>query len=587
MNVAEFILKITCSFGTDTGFCLTGGMAMHINRAAAESSSLNMIYCNHEQAVAAAADGYAKAKEFQVPGIAIVTSGPGVTNTITSVASAYYDSVPMFILAGQVKRADINQFDVRSRGAQETPQVELLSSVTKKAFRYEPETISDEVLAEFLSHAICGRKGPVFVEIPLDVQSQLVENAEHRIEAVVSKMKAIAEKSKTVPEAALEQVVRAISSAKRPVCVLGNALRIAGVERAALLQLLEKLKIPALFTWASFDLVEHSHPLNFGCAGGLAPTHSNKILQSADFVLFLGTRLDLLTTAFNPDNYGKNAKRIVIELDENEIKKNNHLSNTTFLQEDVSGVVSGLLSKAFSLDTDSTWLPYCESLREDDQKQESAAFEDSRLTTYQIAKILSASTAGHYVVPTASGYATEGIARFYKPVRGATFAWAGHVLGSMGLGLPAAIGAVAALKSQVVCLEGDGGILLNVQELFTLAANPHLPLAVVVMNNGGYQSIIKSQMRAFNSEFGASARTGLFKLDFEKLAESAALGYVKCQTQSELVSAFEQLARSPRCLIEVIVEEDGYRGPAVVTKFDKDGKPYSTDIGEVNWERSN
>src|SRR5262249_48366231 len=141
---------------------------------------------------------------------------------------------------------------------------------------------------------------------------------------------------------------------------------------------------------------------------------------------------------------------------------------------------------------------------------------------------------GKYVVPTASGFAIEGIARFFKPTEGATFAWAGHVLGSMGLGLPTAIGAVAALKRPVVCLEGDGGLLLNVQELFTLAANPDLPLTVVVLNNGGYQSIIRSQTRTFGKEFGASAASGLYSIDFSQLARLANLPYEKCDTLAQL-----------------------------------------------------
>ena len=153
----------------------------------------------------------------------------------------------------------------------------------------------------------------------------------------------------------------------------------------------------------------------------------------------------------------------------------------------------------------------------------------------------------------------------------------------MGLGLPAAIGAVTALQSPVVCLEGDGGVLLNVQELFTLAANPDLQLTLIIMNNGGYQSIMKSQSRAFQKEFGASAQSGLAKPQFDKLADLAGLPFQRCATVAE----FEQaLASGPtRRLIELIVEEDGYRGPAVMTKFDENGKPYSTDIADVSWDR--
>ncbi|MFL9886081.1 thiamine pyrophosphate-binding protein [Paraburkholderia agricolaris] len=581
MNVAEFILSNIQKLGTDTAFCLTGGMAMHINRAADEST-LRMIYCNHEQAVAAAADGYAKAKDYVVPGLAIVTSGPGVTNTITSVASAYYDSVPMFVLAGQVKRADINAHGVRSRGAQETPHLELMQQVTKCAFRYQPAEVDDATLAANLAQAVTGRKGPVFIDIPLDVQAEVVPDAEARLEKIAALIAAAVHKDHEIPEAAVSAIIEGLQTARKPVLVVGNALRIAGISRASIKELVEKIGVPTLFTWASFDLLAHDHPLNFGCAGGLAPTHSNQIMQSADYVVFLGTRLDLLTTAFNPANYGKNARRIVVELDEKEIAKNAGLPNTTFFNDNVAGVVDALLVRAPAIDT-KDWLAHCKTLLAKDREDEQAAFGAPRLTTYQISNVLSASRVGKYVVPTASGYAIEGIARFFKPTEGASFAWAGHVLGSMGLGLPTAVGAVAALKQPVVCLEGDGGLLLNVQELFTLAANPDLPLTIIVLNNRGYQSIIKSQARAFGKEFGASATSGLYELQFELLAKLAGLPYEKCDTLAQLEASLNSGA--PRRLIDVSVEEDGYRGPSVTTKFDENGKPYSTDIADVTWAR--
>ena len=581
MNIAEFLLSIVRSLGTDTAFSLTGGMAMHINRAVGESG-MQVVYCNHEQAAAAAADGYAKAREFNTPGLAVVTSGPGVMNTVNSVASAYYDSVPMFILAGQVKQADINVFGVRSRGAQETPHIDTMSLITKSAFRYLPE-MPDAELAAKMALAMSGRKGPVFIETPLDVQPQQVPDAEARLAKIGQLIKQHIADAAMSSGGAAAMISAELAKATRPVVVVGNALRIAGIARDRIKALVEAIGAPTLLTWASFDLLEHSHPLNFGCAGGLAPTHSNRIIQSADLVVFLGTRLDLLTTAFNPDNYGKNAKRIVVELDQAEIDKNAVMTNTVFFRENVINVV-GLLEANPPKVTRSEWLSSCQQLRAEDEQEELRAFDTPRLTTYQIARVLSSSPETPYIVPTASGFATEGLARFFKPREGATFAWAGHVLGSMGLGLPCAIGAAAGLKAPVVCVEGDGGILLNVQELFTLAANPQLVVTLIVMNNGGYQSIIKSQTRVFGREFGASAQSGLFNAPFNQLAALVGLDYTKCDTVPEFEAAMAVPVTKSR-LIEVIAEEDGYRGPGVTTKFDANGKPYSTDIADVTWQR--
>jgi len=584
MNVAEFILSIIQKLGTDTVFTIVGGMAMHINRAVGESD-MQVIYCNHEQAAAAAADGYAKAKEHNIAGLVVVTAGPGVMNTVNSVASAYYDSVPMFILAGQVKTADINKFGVRSRGVTETPHLELLSPITKCAFRYIPERVSDEVLAQNMAQALAGRKGPIFIDIPLDIQPQQVKDAETRLATIMKGIHAMIEAEAALTGDAAAQITAELARASRPAVVIGNGLRIAGVSRERILKLIENIGAPALFTSASLDLVEFEHDLNFGCAGGLASTHANKVMQSADLLIFFGTRLDLLTTAFNPQNYGKNAKRLVIECDQKEIDKNTEMKNTVFFRENVANVVKALEVNIPRTGSVVEWLDSCRALRAADRREEHKAFASEKLTTYQMGDILAKSPVGHYLVPTASGFGIECVARFYKPQKGASFAWAGHVLGSMGLGLPCAIGAAAALHRRVVCLEGDGGILLNVQELFTLAANPQLKLTLVIMSNGGYQSIARGQVKAFGKEFGATAASGRCDVRFDLLAALVGMSYIKCETIAQFKEALAQEEKFGRRLIEVVLEDDGYRGPSVTTKFDAQGKPYSTDISDVTWDR--
>jgi len=584
MNVAEFVISVIQRMGTDTAFCLTGGMAMYINRAIDESP-MQVIYCNHEQAVAAAADGYAKAKNYSIPGLAVVTSGPGVMNTVNSITSAYHDSVPMYIVAGQVKTEDINRFGVRSLGAQEAPQLEMLSLVTKCAFRYDPKNVTDDALANNLAQAMAGRKGPVYLDIPLDIQSQMVDNFETRLNAVMKRIRTILNADVKPESPAAQTIISELEQAKRPVLVIGNGFRIAGATRDDLRSLVEKWEIPTLFTWASSDLLEYDHPLHFGCSGGLAPTHSNRIIQNADLLVFIGVRLDLLTTAYNPHNYGKHAKRLVIECDAAEIKKNECLRNTTFYLEDLRSVLGVLHKTPPTIGKAGDWRTECAGWRTLDQREEERVFSTSELTTYQMTRVLSNASNVQYIVPTASGFATECFLRFFRPGRNVTSAIAGHSLGSMGLGLPMAIGAAAALKQRVVCLEGDGGLLLNIQELFTISANPQLALTLIVMNNGGYQSIMKSQSRHFNKEFGASINSGLSDTNFAAIAAMVNLPYLKAISVSEFEKLMADGGAPDRCLIELILQEDGYRGPSVVTKFDDNGKPYSTDIGDVAWTR--
>ena len=341
MNVAELFVSIVQRLGTDSVFSLTGGMAMHVNRAVG-MSDLKAIYCNHEQACVAAADGYAKMHEYRVPGFAVVTSGPGVTNIMTSLASAHHDSVPLVVVAGQVKRADLNRFAVRSYGAQEVPSLEMIRPIVKDALRYDPATIDDQRLAEFFAAALSGRKGPVFIEIPLDVQPLQVPSAADRLDRLVLNIRALAATHfrwnprirRSSGPAPFDPSGRSSSSA--------TACESRGLTRERIRALIDRLGAPTLLTWPSADLLDSEHPLCFGRPGGLAATHSNRIIQNADFILFLGARLDLLTTGFNPALFGKRAFRVVVDVDSKELDKLSQLPDACLVNADVESVVDWL-----------------------------------------------------------------------------------------------------------------------------------------------------------------------------------------------------------------------------------------------------
>jgi acetolactate synthase-1/2/3 large subunit len=581
MKVSDFFVEVIRGIGITEGFSLVGGMSMHLNRSAGES--LSIYYCNHEQAVVAAADGYAKASEYMCPGLAIVTSGPGVTNTITSIASAYFDSVPLVLLAGQVKSTDLNIYGVRSYAAQEVPHQALLAPVTKASFTYHPDKVSNFTLASKLALAMTGRKGPVHIDLPLDVQAMNVKKDEDVME-VLSTYRRILEDDKSQTIVLPEELIANLKVAKRPLLVLGNALKIASISKVDVSNLIDHMGFPVLFTWASMDLIDYQHPMAFGCAGGLAGIHSNRIIQNADLILFLGTRLDLLTTGFNIESYGKYAKRFVFDCDTAELEKYSKVENLVGIKSDIRALIRSLklmVPSKFCVRTD--WISQCQSWQTENQQFEDFEFSEEKLNTFHVSSLIASSEITNYVVPTASGYAIEGFARFYKTTRGSRFAWAGHVLGSMGLALPSAIGASVRLKKCVACVDGDGGFLLNMQELYTLRANPQVPIAIFILNNLGYLSISQSQNRAFQRNFGANPNSGLSEIDFEVLASLGYLSYVECKTYISLKEAIAGLNSNSRILINIILDEDTYRGPSITTKFDTQGLPYSSDIGDVSW----
>jgi acetolactate synthase-1/2/3 large subunit len=581
MQIADFLISVIRSIGVTQGFSLVGGMAMHLNRAAGQG--LNIIYCNHEQAVVAAADGYSKAADYTLPGLAIVTSGPGVTNTVTSLTSAYYDSVPLILLAGQVKSLDINHFGVRSYGAQEVPHNDLLLPITKLTFTYHPALITNADLARNLASSMTGRKGPVHIDVPLDVQSMDIKTDADVEEVVACYNMHIDEDASQTCDLPGE-LINHLKTARRSLVILGNGLKIASVQDESIASLLEHLGFPVLLTWASMDLLDYDHPMVFGCAGGLAGVHSNRILQSADLIIFLGTRLDLLTTGFNPANYGKNAHRYVFDCDTAELSKYENVKCLMGIKADVRAAIRALINAEIA-DSESLipWISQCRSWQTENNQAEDKEFSTPCLNIYHVASLIASAETTPYVVPSASGYAIEGFARFYKPTNGSRFAWAGHVLGSMGLALPSALGASTRLKKCVACVDGDGGLLLNVQELYTFRANPDVPIALFILNNRGYESIAQSQSRAFNRNFGATAQSGLAKIDFEPLAHIAGLLYIPCHSYEDLKEAVSSIRSDSRVLIDIFLDDNTYRGPAITTKFDDQGRPYSTPLEDVSW----
>jgi acetolactate synthase-1/2/3 large subunit len=579
-NVSEFLINIFEKIGIKQAFCLTGGMSMHLNNAA-NKSNLKIIYCNHEQAVVASAEGYSKSINYKIPGLAIVTSGPGVTNTVTSVSSAFYDSTPLIILAGQVKTSDINKYNVRSYGAQETPQLEIMNLVTKQSIRYNPNLINDATLENFIRESLTARKGPIYIEVPLDVQNLKIENFNQRIKSISQNIKNRNnyKEIKNIPESWKLK----FNKAEKPIIVLGNGIKLANISTQKIKNLLNKIKIPALFTWASFDLIEYDNIYNFGCAGGLAPTHSNKILQESDCILFVGTRLDLLTTAFNPNKYGKTVNKYLIEIDSNEINKNKkNISRLKILKENLEYIYEDIANLKF-INMSKNWLEVCRSYKIYDNKKEKEKMSSNNFNTYEISKLLSGNTNYDTCVCSASGNAIETFARFFRPNGKTKFIWAGHSLGSMGLGLPTAIGVAVNSKKITACIEGDGGILLNIQEFFTLKANKDIKLHIFILNNNGYKSIKNSQLKAFGQTFGSDKDNGLTEIDFKLIAKATQIKYVECKSLQVFEKEIEKNSNINQVIYDLKISDNIYRGPSVQTLFDTNGKPYTTELDDINW----
>ncbi len=582
-NIANFAVELITALGSDTVFSLTGGMAMHINRAVAAHPALKAVYCQHEQAVCAAAEGYANAANFRRAGFAVVTSGPGVTNTCTSLISANGNSTPLIVLAGQIKTADIDTHGTRTNGIQEIKSRELITPCVKLFVRLAEANYRDSLITS-IAEAFRGRPGVIFIEIPIDVQNVLIDYTDADIASAVAEVRELIATTDTSlqSETKLAKALTHLLAAKRPLLYLGNGVRCAAIQDDVL-AFARKHSIPCTFSWLSEDILPASDPLFLGCPGGLAEISANDALFGADTILFLGARLDLGTTAFQRHVFGDQAHRILIDIDPPELAKFGKLPNFEPVHADLRTFPAAATSVSTTSQADPAWLTLCQTRRRDYLAEESKRMASDAMNVYNLTAIFNTWTEDKIWLPASSGYAEETFSRFFQPQRNARF-FNGAALGSMGLGLPQAIGASFASDLRVCCLEADGGIMLNIQELATLVHHAPKGFVIFLLNNAGYESIRASQTRFFGGVTGVDTPSGLYIPPYDRICAAFGLKYLSIHTPAELKALLPTLdPEAPPVFVDMHIDQFEYRGPAVKTVMDKDGKPSSTPLSELSW----
>jgi acetolactate synthase-1/2/3 large subunit len=579
-TIADYAVALVTALGSDVVFTLTGGMAMHLNRAVGTQAGLKPVYCQHEQAAVAAAEGYASAADFRSAGFAVVTSGPGIANTVTSLLSAYINSVPLIMLAGQVKSEDIDPYGLRSHGVQEAPSQAILTPCVKLFARLTRDGFRD-ALVSALSEAFIGRPGPVVIEIPIDVQGAAAGADHDAVLADAARVRAILAASIDADHARqrFADIFAALLAARRPLLYIGNGLRLAGATDWVV-AFVEQAQIPAVFSWPSFDILPADHALNMGCPGGLAPIFANRALGEADHIVFLGARLDLATTGFQREDFGGQAHRVFVDVDAAELKKFADLPNSTTAALDLRALVGAALPKGAA---DPAWAAKLQAQRVEGLAEEARRLDSERLNVRALSQRLSGWAKDRVVVPCSSGYATETFIRFFTPPEGCrSFASAG--LGAMGFGLPMGLGAAFGSSRPVACVDADGGLMLNIQELATLRRMAPPGFLLFVMNNDGYESIRTSQERHFGGKFGSDLDSGVTIPSFEALSAAFGLPYVRVESVAELdgvLNAYDPAA--PPIMIDVMIGRSEPRGPSVKTIVHADGRLASTPFKDIDW----
>ena len=569
MRVADYIADHLARAGLDTVFMVTGGGAMHLNDAFTRHPGLECFFNHHEQGCAIAAEGYARVARR--PAVVNVTTGPGGTNAISGVFGAWTDSVPMIVISGQVKRATMARYCdpvPRQLGDQEIDIVPLVASITKyTALVSEPESIRYH-LDRALKEATSGRPGPVWLDVPIDVQSARVDPA--RLDgAIVSQGETHGDM-----ETAVAAILDAIGQAERPVILPGTGVWSAG-QRENLLTLAERLCIPVATAWNAHDLVANDHPCYAGRPGTVGDRAGNFVVQSADLIIVLGCRLNIRQISYNWRQFGRAARKIMVDVDPAELRKPT-LDIDLPIEADLKQLMPALVAGTAGREQPdfSAWLAWCrERVSGNPVVQERYREQESPINPYVLMDALSPRLADDEVIVCAN--ATAAVVAFQVlELRAGQRLFSNSGSASMGYDLPAALGAcVARGGRRVLCLAGDGSIMMNLQELQTIA-NYRLPVKVLLLNNSGYLSIRQTQTAYFSDNLaGFDASSGVSLPDFESLMSGFGLPFRRCDNHTGLVDAFEWLlAMDGPGVCEFMLDPEQAFEPKLASKMLPDGR---------------
>ena len=576
MKLSDFVMEFVAGQGVSHVFMLPGGGAMHLNESLGRRTDLEFVCNLHEQAAAIAAEAYAKVTNRL--GVAMVTTGPGGTNAVTGVASAWLDSMPVLVISGQVKRADLKRDSgVRILGVQEIDIVSIVDSITKYAVTIEdPSTIRFHLeKAVHLAHS--DRRGPVWIDIPLDVQAAEIDPVQ-----LPGFTPPIETADSNLP-AQVGELLGLLRSSQRPVVVAGNGIRAAGAVKE-FRQAIEALQVPVLTTWLGMDLLPDTHPLFAGRPGSIAPRGANFALQNADLMVVIGARLDMALTGYAHDKLARQAIKVMVDIDEAEIKKMRTTVHLPVVAD--AGVFLRELNRQVSeatLPRHDDWVRRCQ-----DWKQRypivQPEYRELRegVSTYCLSEALSAELDHDDIV--ASGSSGAGIELFLLTfqVKDRQRVLHSRGLGAMGFGLPASIGAcLGAGRRRTICVEGDGSFHMNAQELETIR-RLQLPIKVFVINNNGYASIRASQENYFQHLVAADSSSGLSLPDVRKVAEAYGLPSVTITGQADLRWQIRAVIETPGPVVcEVVAPPEEERAPRLSSMQRPDGSMVSKPLEDL------
>ena len=575
-RVADIIFETLYEMGITDCFCVVGGGAMHLNNALALNTHMTSHFNHHEQACAMAAEAYARYSGNMAA--VCVTSGPGATNAITGVMGAWVDSLPMIVISGNVRyetSIEKSGLPLRYRGLQEFDITNSVQNMTKYCvYLTEPNAVKYEV-QKAVSIAMGGRRGPVWIDVPQDIQNSMIE--EENLVGYIDD-----ESENLFDASAADKAIEILKKCKRPCILMGSGIQTTQSEDL-FEEMLNKITIPVVGGAWLGDIFYLEHPLYYGLSGNAGPRTGNFILQNSDCILAIGNSLSYKQTGYDLASFAPNAKKIMVDVDVNEyLKIKNHID--LMVNCDVKDFIRYVIKKDMpQIVVSDEWKNYCDRLYMEFSPYEGKVTMnmEGRVNKYyfwekflQIMPETTTLALGNSSVAMGANQ----IGRRYKGQRMIS----NYICGSMGYDLPAAIGVAVAAKKDVICVTGDGSIMMNLQELQTIKYMD-LPVKVIVFENQGYGAIKQTCKNFFGGFlYGCSPETGVQCPSFEKIAYAFDYQYNCCYTNLEIEDKLKWLMdEKEQCILEIKQQLDDPVYPKMMSKLDENGNMTSPKLQDM------
>lgn len=588
IRLADYVAEFLVAHGVTDCFSVVGGGAMHLNDALGHKDGLKVTYNHHEQACAIAAEAYARI-DNRIAAVC-VTTGPGGTNALTGVLGGWLDSIPMFIISGQVRYDTTARYalhytktPLRAMGDQEYDIVKSVTPMTKYATMIEDPLQIRYALERAWHLATTGRPGPVWIDIPVNYQGSYIETDDL---TGYDPAEDDAFLPPPVSSDLVNKVLNAITQAKRPVIHAGYGIRLSGAYNL-FRSVIDKLNIPVVTYWNAIDLIEDEHPLYVGRAGNMGDRPGNWAIQNADLVIAIGTRISIRQVGYNWKTWARAAKVIMVDIDQAELKK-----PTLHVDMPIWADAKDFLTQLNSAITQDPvfqnriWLDACQNWKKNYPVVQPQQWEENESTAnvYAFVRYLSEQLPENSLTAVSNGACCVVGHQTYVIKKDSRFA-NNSAVASMGYGLPAAIGTcIAGERAETICLEGDGSIMMNLQELQTIITNK-LPIKVFLINNSGYHSIRITQSNLFSEhcKVGIGEESGDLSFPaFRKIADAFGFPYYEAHSNASMKETVDKvLALDGPVFCEIYTDTEQRWEPKSSTKRLEDGTLVSPPLEDL------